>query len=182
MPPEPPSRAVPGRALVTRRALEEIVRAAVLGSYGVTGLAEPFRRRLGLGRRAIRVELRPEVAVDVHLTIAQGLPVAEVARQVDSAIRYGVGPYPGLSAVPLLTDSFAPVCSPHAGVRAAKNLPDATLIHFEWGGAATKVSVPTWRAWAARAGLRGLDAEAGITFNDESSAIQQRSPARAWRC
>lgn len=90
MPPEPPRRAVPGRALVTRRALEEIVRAAVLGSYGVTGLAESFSRRLGLGRRAIQVELRPEVAVDVHLTIAQGLPVAEVARQVDSAIRYGV--------------------------------------------------------------------------------------------
>jgi uncharacterized alkaline shock family protein YloU len=28
--------------------------------------------------------------VDVHLTIAHGLPVAEVARQVDSAIRYGL--------------------------------------------------------------------------------------------
>lgn len=90
MPPEPPRRAVPGRALVTRRALEEIVRAAVLGSYGVTGFAEPLLGRLGLGRRAIRMRLRPDVAVDVHLTIAHGLPVAEVARQVDSAIRYGL--------------------------------------------------------------------------------------------
>ncbi len=87
-----PSRpVVPGRAVVTRRALEEVVRAAVLGSYGVTGLAEPFRRRLGLGGRAIRVTLRPDVAVDVRLMIAYGLPVAEVARQVDSAIRYALG-------------------------------------------------------------------------------------------
>ncbi len=90
MPSEPPRRAIPGRALVTRRALEEIVRGAVLGSYGVTGLAESWRSRLGIGRRAIRVGLRPTVTVDVHLTIAHGLPVAEVARQVDSAIRYGL--------------------------------------------------------------------------------------------
>ena len=90
MPPQQPRRAVPGRAFVTRRALEEIVRAAVLGSYGVTGLAEGALRRIGLGRRAIRVGLEPAVRVDVHLTIAHGLPVAEVARQVDSAIRYGL--------------------------------------------------------------------------------------------
>lgn len=90
MPAEPSRRDVPGRALVTRRALEEIVRSAVLGSYGVTGLAESLRGRLGLGPRPLRVGLRPEVTVDVHLTIAHGLPVAEVARQVDSAIRYGL--------------------------------------------------------------------------------------------
>jgi uncharacterized alkaline shock family protein YloU len=89
--PDAPSRpAVPGRSVVTQRALVEIVRTAVLGSYGVTGIAEPFLRRLGLGQPAIRVSLRPEVAVDVRLTIAYGLPVAEVARQVDSAIRYAL--------------------------------------------------------------------------------------------
>ena len=91
MPAAPPRRAVPGRALVARRALVEIVRAAVLGSYGVTGLAETFLHRLGLGRAPIRVRLEPEVAGDVRLTIAYGLPVAEVARQVDSAIRYALG-------------------------------------------------------------------------------------------
>lgn len=89
--PDPPSRpTVPGRSLVARRALVEIVRTAVLGSYGVTGLAEPFLRHLGLGQRAIRVGIGPEVTVDVRLTIAYGLPVAEVARQVDSAIRYAL--------------------------------------------------------------------------------------------
>jgi len=89
--PDAPSRsAVPGRSLVTQRALVDIVRTAVLGSYGVTGLAEPFLRRLRLGERAIRVSVTPEVAVDVRLTIAAGLPVAEVARQVDSAIRYAL--------------------------------------------------------------------------------------------
>jgi uncharacterized alkaline shock family protein YloU len=90
--PDAPSRpTVPGRSLVAQRALAEIVRTAVLGSYGVTGLAEPFLRRVGLGEPAIRVRVKPEVAVEVRLTIAYGLPVAEVARQVDSAIRYALG-------------------------------------------------------------------------------------------
>jgi uncharacterized alkaline shock family protein YloU len=90
MPDAPPRPAVPGRSLVTRHALEDIVRTAVLGSYGVTGLAEPFLRHLRLGRQAIRVRVAPDVAVDVRLTIASGLPVAEVARQVDSAIRFAL--------------------------------------------------------------------------------------------
>jgi uncharacterized alkaline shock family protein YloU len=90
MPDAPPRPAVPGQALVTRRALVEIVRVAVVGSYGVTGLADSFLGRLGLGRAPIRVALRPDVAVDVRLTIAYGLPVAEVSRQVDSAIRYAL--------------------------------------------------------------------------------------------
>ncbi len=90
MPDAPPHPAVPGRSLVSRRALVEVVRAAVLGSYGVTGLVEPRLGRLGIGRRPIRVTLRPALAVDVRLTIAHGLPVAEVARQVDSAIRYAI--------------------------------------------------------------------------------------------
>ena len=91
--PEEPTRAVPGRAVVARRALGEIVRDAALGSYGVTGLAEPTllarcRARLGLGSRAIRVTLHPTVTTEVWLTVAYGVPVAEVARQVDSAVRY----------------------------------------------------------------------------------------------
>lgn len=93
--PEEPTRAVPGRAVVARRALSEIVRDAALGSYGVTGLAEPtllakVRARLGLGSRAIRVALHPTVTAEVWLTVAYGVPVAEVARQVDSAVRYGL--------------------------------------------------------------------------------------------
>jgi uncharacterized alkaline shock family protein YloU len=93
--PEEPTRRVPGRAVVARRALQEIVRDAATGSYGVTGLTEPtvwahVRARLGMGSRAIRVTVRPVIAAEVWLTVAYGVPVAEVARQVDSAVRYGL--------------------------------------------------------------------------------------------
>jgi len=99
--PDAPSRsAVPGRALVTRRALVEIVRVAVLGSYGVTGLADSLLRRAGLRRAPIRVSLAPQVAVDVRLTIAYGLPVAEVAaRSTPRSATPSVAPGPGDRAV-----------------------------------------------------------------------------------
>jgi uncharacterized alkaline shock family protein YloU len=83
-----------GRSLVTRRAVVDIVRAATLGSYGVTGFAgNPLERALaavGLAQPGIRLQLGDRLTLDLDLTIGYGLPVAEVARQVDSAVRYAV--------------------------------------------------------------------------------------------
>ncbi len=86
---------VPGRSLVTRRALVDIIRPAVSGSYGVLGFAsatrwERIRGWLGLANPGIRISLGEGLAIDLHLTVAYGLPVAEVARQADSAVRYAI--------------------------------------------------------------------------------------------
>lgn len=87
-------RPTPGRSLVTRRAIEDVVRTATLGSYGVTGFAGgPLARwsaRLGLAQPGLRVRLADGIDVELDLTVALGVPVAEVARQVDSAVRYAV--------------------------------------------------------------------------------------------
>jgi uncharacterized alkaline shock family protein YloU len=103
-----PTHSTPGRSLVTRRAVVDIVRTATLGSYGVTGFASGAIRRLfgriGLAQPGIRVAFdhpaatdiesiapaRPTIAIDLDLNVAYGVPVAEVARQVDSAIRYAI--------------------------------------------------------------------------------------------
>jgi uncharacterized alkaline shock family protein YloU len=83
-----------GRSLVTRRAIVDVVRNATLGSYGVTGFAGgPIARlldRLDLGRPGLRVRLEDGLDLELDLDVALGVPVAEVARQVDSAIRYAV--------------------------------------------------------------------------------------------
>src|SRR5207244_4212176 len=79
----------------SRRALIDIVRGATLGSYGVTGFAgNPIDRVIGTlegrpGGLQVSVE---DGAIDVRLRlrVAHGLPIAEVARQVDSAVRYGI--------------------------------------------------------------------------------------------
>jgi uncharacterized alkaline shock family protein YloU len=87
-------RPTPGRSLVTGRALRDIVRTATLGSYGVSGFAGgPIARlieRLGLGTPGLSVRLDDGVEAELDITVALGVPVAEVARQVDSAIRYAV--------------------------------------------------------------------------------------------
>ncbi len=87
-------RPTPGRSLVTGRALADIVRTATLGSYGVTGFAGgPVARllgRLGFGQPGLAIRLDDGIEIELDLTVALGVPVAEVARQVDSAIRYAV--------------------------------------------------------------------------------------------
>jgi uncharacterized alkaline shock family protein YloU len=90
-----PESPVPGRSIVTRRAIVDLVRAAALGSYGVIELSD--RRRVwrllgavGLGPRGIAVSLADGIAIELSVTVAHGLPIAEVARQLDSAVRYGI--------------------------------------------------------------------------------------------
>jgi len=87
-------RPTPGRSLVTGRALRDIIRTATLGSYGVTGFAGgPVGRlidRLGLGTPGLAVRVDDGIDIELDLTVALGVPVAEVARQVDSAVRYAI--------------------------------------------------------------------------------------------
>jgi len=90
-----PTHPIPGRSLVTRRALRDVVRNAALSVYGVSGLRShgafgELVDRLGIGRKGVGLSMDGELAIDLHLTVAYGLPVAEVARQVDSSVRYAV--------------------------------------------------------------------------------------------
>ncbi len=89
-----PTQPTPGRTLVTRRAVIDIVRTATLGSYGVTGFAanpvQLFLGRLGFVRPGIVLRLDDGLDIELDLTVAYGVPIAEVARQVESAVRYGV--------------------------------------------------------------------------------------------
>ena len=79
---------------MTRRAIVDVVRSATLGSYGVTGFAGgPVGQlvgRLGLAQPGLGVRLEPGLEIELDITVALGVPVAEVARQVDSAVRYAV--------------------------------------------------------------------------------------------
>lgn len=90
-----PDGSIGGRALVTRRAIIDIVRRVTLGQYGVAGFAGNWADRL-LGW----IENRPgglrvsvaggELSIRMRLRVAQGLPIAEVARQVDLAVRHAI--------------------------------------------------------------------------------------------
>jgi uncharacterized alkaline shock family protein YloU len=90
-----PDDRLPGQALATRRAVTDIVRTVTLGSYGVVDLGgSALARWLGglLGRPSgIRVSLAGgRISIDLRLRVAHGVPIAEVARQVDSAVRFAI--------------------------------------------------------------------------------------------
>ena len=89
-----PTAPIPGRSLVTRLAIVDLVRTATVASYGVTGFGgRPFERllgRLGLAQPGIGLHLGERLDIELDLTVAYGVPVAEVARQVDSAVRYAI--------------------------------------------------------------------------------------------
>ena len=89
-----PLNPTPGRSLVTRQAVLDLIRTATLGSYGVTGLAAgPIERLMGLvgvAQPGIRLHIDTALEIELDLTVAVGVPVAEVARQVDSAVRYAI--------------------------------------------------------------------------------------------
>jgi uncharacterized alkaline shock family protein YloU len=91
-----PEHPVAGKSIVTRRAIVDIVRTAVQGSYGVIGFSDPslgrrLLRWIGLDRPGIQLGTENGLYLDVYIRVANGVPVAEVARQVDSAVRYSVG-------------------------------------------------------------------------------------------
>jgi uncharacterized alkaline shock family protein YloU len=90
-----PDEALFGQALATRRAVADIVRSVTLGSYGVVDLAaNPFERLVGWfrGRPAgVGVRLTDgRIEIDLRLRVAHGVPIAEVARQVESAVRFAI--------------------------------------------------------------------------------------------
>ena len=101
-----PERSVAGRSIVTRRAIVDIISAAVQSSYGVTGFSDPslgrrMLRVVGLDQPGIRLTRSGGLHLDLYITVAFGVPVAEVARQVDSAVRYSLRHYAGAEVAEL---------------------------------------------------------------------------------
>ena len=97
-----------------------------------------------------------------------GDPVDLGAAQIDLAIRYGHGPYPGLRSEVL--DRFGPVASPALGLRTPEDLRGVPRLHFEWRR--PDDANPTWGRWFGAAGLRGVEPASHLRFSDESHAIQ----------
>ena len=89
---------------------------------------------------------------------------------VDIAIRYGRGPYPGLSTEPLFADHFAPVANPRLGVSSVEDLARVPLICFDWKR--PQPENPTWERWFAAAGVPSRSPAGQLRFSDEGHAIQ----------
>lgn len=126
-----------------------------------------FTARWLVPRVASFRERYPSIDLSLH---ASDDPVDFGAGIADAAVRYGRGPYPGLSSTRLMANCFAPVCGARLGLKTLEDLRHVTLLHSRWRH--PNADTPTWRRWLEAANMQGVDADAGITFNDDGHAVQ----------
>ena len=100
-------------------------------------------------------EAHPEI--EVRVTTSD--EIVDITRSDhDMAIRYGIGPWPGLHTVRLFDEEIYPICSPKLidgdkPLRSAEDLAGHVLLHDD---------MPvTWRMWLRAAGVEGIDPERG---------------------
>jgi LysR family glycine cleavage system transcriptional activator len=111
--------------------------------------------------------------IDVWLSADMDI-VDFAAGEIDLAIRYGAGRYPGLEITRLLNESVAPVASPALIAASPLNSPADlaahTLLHD--GSPDADESCPDWSMWLAARGVRGVDGSRGPRFNQSSLVIE----------
>jgi LysR family glycine cleavage system transcriptional activator len=110
-------------------------------------------------------QLHPEI--DVRVSAAMRL--VDFAREdVDVAIRYGPGSYPGLLAELLLTNEVVPVCAPALvegarPLRTPQDLRHHALLHDDTS--TSDGAYPNWPMWLRAAGLEDIDPSRGPRFD-----------------
>jgi LysR family transcriptional regulator, glycine cleavage system transcriptional activator len=111
--------------------------------------------------------------VDVWLSAAIEL-VDLTAGEVDVAIRYGSGRYPGLEVRRLMSETVIPVISPdllaQQSLESPADLKNHILLHD--GSPDLDDSCPDWSMWLAARGVRGVDGNRGPRFNQSSLVIE----------
>src|SRR6185312_12604873 len=102
--------------------------------------------------------------IDVHITTSTGLVDFE-RDNVDAAIRYGRGQWPGLRADWLMADELFPVCSPallngSKPLKCPEDLKEHVLLHT------SNANSDDWRLWLTAAGLpTNLSKQPDVTFD-----------------
>lgn len=82
-------------AAVGAPTIGRLVRQVAAASYGVVAVAGPhwydrLLARLGRGIPGVRVVTEPRLRIQLYLAVAPGVPVAQVVRNVEQAVRYVV--------------------------------------------------------------------------------------------
>jgi LysR family glycine cleavage system transcriptional activator len=105
----------------------------------------------------------PEIDVWIATFEAQA---GGLGADVDVAIRYGKGDWPGLSSVKFLTEELFPVCAPKLAeqLKEPADLARMTLLHDDIR--------EDWGMWLSAAGVATVDATRGPGFDDSGLLIQ----------
>ena len=116
---------------------------------------------------------RAHPQVDVWLTA--GIELVDLtAGEVDVAIRYGSGRYPGLEVRRLMSETVIPVISPELLAQQPLDSPGDLTNHIllHDGSPDLDDSCPDWSMWLAARGVRDVDGMRGPRFNQSSLVIE----------
>src|ERR1700730_8252693 len=113
-----------------------------------------------LPRLAEFIERHPDIEVNIRATLS----LTDFARdEVDMAVRFGPGTWPGLASIKLYDEELVPVCSPafRGGrlPRSPSNLLKMPLLHDER---------QPWSLWFEAVGLDYRDAGQGPRYSDQN--------------
>lgn len=165
-----------------------------LGHGYLQGISEPLTRIAAATARALRRDGDRPIAIcayptfalrwlvprwgrfydrhpDIDLQLTTSLQPVDFDRDdFDAAILVGEGKltWPRLESRPLVAVELSPVCSPALGsdtLRAPVDLARVTLLHGS-------PRPDDWRRWLDFAGVPGIDAKNGLTFDSLNLAIQ----------
>ena len=111
----------------------------------------------------------------VDVWLSAGIELLDLtAGEVDVAIRYGAGRYPGLEVKRLFSETVIPVAAPSLLAEQPLNAP-ADLAHhilLHDGSPDLDDSCPDWSMWLAARGLKAIDGMRGPRFNQSSLVIE----------
>lgn len=142
-------------------------------STGLTVTVSPAFAAKWLLPRIERFQLaHPQIDVLLDTNLR---PVDFIAEGMDIGVRYGVGHWPGLTAIKMMDEEMYPVCAPtypllKAGRLSGNKLPQATLIHDL--SMAGDPAYPTWRTWLDATGYTDVNAEHGLRINNSAAVLQ----------
>jgi len=158
-------------AAQVRDALAQLARATAEIRSGdrerrlVVSMLSSFAARWVTPRIGRFIEAHPEWDLELQSTNT----LTDFARDdVDAAIRFSVGPHPGLHAELLLDEIFFPACAPHFNggklPQTPRDLATLPLLRSE---------DELWRPWFDAAGLDDLpEPKRGVLYQDSSNLLQ----------
>ena len=166
-----------------REAFDRLAEAASLLTAAVDGrrltvsVAPSFAAKWLVPRLGLFEAEHPQV--DVWLSA--DMEVVDFASgEIDLAIRYGTGRYPGLEVQRLMAETVIAVVSPDLlaahPLEELSDLKDQILLHD--GSPDADDSCPDWPMWLAARGVKGVDGTRGPRFNQSSLVIEAAAGGR----
>jgi len=160
-----------------REGFDRLVEAASLLTAAVDGrrltlTAPPSFAAKWLVPRLKRFE---EAWPQVDVWLSADMDIVDFSTgEVDLAVRYGSGRYPGLETARLIGETVIAVASPELLAQTPLAAPDDLARHIllHDGSPDADDSCPDWSMWLAARGVRGVDGSRGPRFNQSSLVIE----------